>query len=85
MGRTLDLVWSGGRVDVAGDDGFAVECTVGEPLPSGRRDVRVHVRYLGPEPVVTSVRFRVPMVTKYSSAGMFLILAFSPILFRVSA
>jgi len=61
MGRTLDLVWSGGRADVAGDNGFAVECTVGERLASGRRDVRLRIRYLGAEPVVASVRFRVAL------------------------
>ena len=59
MARTLDLRWSGGRVEVVDAAGFTVAAAVGPAAASGRRDVRLTVRYEGAEPVVAAVRFRV--------------------------
>src|SRR4051794_2101581 len=61
MGRTLDIVWSGGRVEGDDADGFSVTATVAPVTPSGRRDVCLAIRYDGAEPLVASVRFRVEL------------------------
>ena len=60
--RTVELAWRAGRVVAVDEAGFFVEPFVGAASASGRRDVRVIVRYEGREPAVASVRFRVPIV-----------------------
>jgi len=59
--RTVELEWRDGRVRSVEGAGFSVEPFVGAASPSGRRPVRVIVRYDGPAPVMASVRFRVPI------------------------
>jgi hypothetical protein len=56
--RTVELVWADGQVEREGDDDFSVRVQVSPASDTGRRDVRLEVRYDGPHDLAASIRFR---------------------------